>query len=54
MKTIKSNFQKTSNSGTLTLDNKSMKTDTLGYSQTGMLPKDLAKMRKEQKIRQQQ
>lgn len=46
MKTIKSNFLKTSNTGTL--DNKSMKTDTLGYSLTGtgMLPKDLMKMRK--------
>ena len=45
LKTIKSNFEKTSNSQTL---GTSFKTDTLGYSVTGegMSPKDLMKMRK--------
>lgn len=47
MKTIKSNFEKTNNSGTL-FENKSFKNDTLNYSLTGtgMSPKDLMKMRK--------
>jgi len=46
MKTIKSNFEKTTNNETL--NNKSIKSDTLGYSMTdtGISPKDLMKMRK--------
>lgn len=50
MKTIKSNFEQTgSNSGTLntgTLENKSLKQDTLDYSMTGMTAKDRIRMKK--------
>lgn len=46
MKTIKSNFQKTNNSGTI-LQTGTMKTDTLSYSMTDMSPKELMQMRKE-------